>query len=136
VRYLLDTSTCIAHLRGGSPNLSDRLAGKGAESVLCSIVLSELLFGVERSASPAAERAKCKAFTSSFDSLPFDDDAASKAAQIRARLASAGTPVGPYDLLIAATAVSRGLIVVTCNVVEFERVSGLEVQNWNRAEDK
>ena len=133
MRYLLDTSTCIAHLRGGSPHLSERLAGNGAESVLCSIVLSELLFGVERSASPATERAKCEAFTSSFDSLPFDNDAASKAAQIRSKLASAGTPIGPYDLLIAAIAVSRGLILVTGNTSEFARVSDLQVENWNRA---
>lgn len=133
MRYLLDTSTCIAHLRGRSPGLSEQLAGNGAESVLCSIVMSELLFGVERSASPATERTKCEVFTSSFDSLPFDDDAASQAAEIRARLASAGTPIGPYDLLIAAIAVSRGLTVVTCNAAEFARVSGLRVENWDRA---
>ena len=65
-----------------------------------------------------------------FVSLPFDDAAASVYAIIRAHLESAGTPIGPYDLQIAAIALANGLTLVTHNTREFSRVPGLLLEDW------
>jgi len=69
-------------------------------------------------------------FLSRFVSLPFDEAAHIQAAQIRADLARVGTPIGPYDLLIAAIARAHSVILVTHNTREFERVAGLNLEDW------
>ena len=130
MKFLLDTSTCVAHLRGRWPRASDRLAAEAAESTLCSVVRAELLFGVLRSADPIGQRKTLDRFLGGVPSLGFDDAAAGHAGRIRAELAAAGTPVGPHDVLIAAIAMANGLIMVTCNTAEFERVKGLRVEDW------
>ncbi len=68
--------------------------------------------------------------TQQFASLPFDDGAAAIAGRVRAQLAVTGTPIGPYDLQIAAIALAHGLTVVTHNTKEFKRVAGLQVEDW------
>jgi tRNA(fMet)-specific endonuclease VapC len=82
-----------------------------------------------------AERARrvvpmLEAFFSVVATLPFDEADARAAAAIRAALKSRGRPIGAYDVLIAGTAVARGLVVVTSNLDEFERVSALQIENW------
>ena len=69
-------------------------------------------------------------FLNRFVSLPFDDQAQIHAAKIRADLADAGTPIGPYDLLIAAIALANNLILVTHSTKEFGRVHGLRIEDW------
>jgi len=133
VKYLLDTSTCIAHLRGRGSPVTARLLKHGADAVLCSVVLMELQYGVRRSKDPVAEQARCDAFTMRLHSLPLDDRGATEAARIRSGLAAVGTPIGPYDLLIAAIALANDLTLVTCNAGEFRRVAGLRVVNWQEA---
>lgn len=130
MKYLLDTSTCISHLRGRSPTVTDRLASETGKVALCSVVVSELVFGACRSVDPQTELAKVERFIAGFTSLPLDDAAASSAGRIRAVLSAAGTPIGPYDLLIAAIAVANGLALVTSNAAEFARVAGLAVEDW------
>ncbi len=100
------------------------------EIALCSIVLSELLYGVYRSGRPAENLRAIKEIQDRFISFPFDDDCAAASGQIRADLARAGTPIGPNDLMIAAIAVTNNLTVVTRNTREFERVAGLRLENW------
>lgn len=128
--FLLDTSTCIEHLRGRSPSVTARLAAEAANVALCSVVVSELLYGARRSVDPDQECRKMARFIAGFRSFPLDDAAAGEAAKIRSVLAAAGTPIGPYDLLIAAIAAVNGLVLVTCNMEEFARVPGLVVENW------
>ena len=130
MRFLLDSSTCVAHLRGRSPRVSERIEIHGPDLAVCSIVVAELVFCVHRSRSPTTERTRLDRFLDGLPSLPFDDAAAEHAAGIRSGLAAAGTPIGPYDLLIAATAVAHKLIVVSSNAAEFERVDGLMVEDW------
>jgi tRNA(fMet)-specific endonuclease VapC len=82
-----------------------------------------------------AERVKklapiLEAFFSTIATLPFDEADAQAAAAIRAALKTQGQPIGAYDVLIAGTGLARGLVVVTSNVSEFKRVSGLQVEDW------
>lgn len=130
MKYLLDTNTCIAHLRGRFPPLSKRLIDEGANIALCSVVVAEVLFGLHQGRHSDAQRARANTFLGAVVSLPFDNAAAIHAARLRAHLQRAGTPIGPYDLQIAAIALTHGLTVVTHNTREFQRVPGLAVEDW------
>jgi tRNA(fMet)-specific endonuclease VapC len=134
VTWLLDTNACVDYLRSRSGSkIADRLAERdAAEIVLCSVVRAELLFGALRSSRVAENLAKVQRFLSRFVSLPFDDSAAEAYGQIRADLAARGLTIGPNDLLIASIAQSRGLTLVTHNVDEFGRVSGLIIEDWQQ----
>jgi tRNA(fMet)-specific endonuclease VapC len=98
--------------------------------VLASIVVAELLFGALRSRDVAKNLADVRAFVSGFRSLDFGAAAAEEYAKIRADLAAKGTPIGPNDLLIAASALTNGLTLVTHNTSEFSRVMGLTLDDW------
>lgn len=129
--YLLDTNTCIRYLNGRSPAVLQRLQGLSPDEVLvCSVVRFELRYGALRSDHVEKTLAEQERFLSRFVSLPFDDAAQRHAAQIRADLARAGTPIGPYDLLIAAIALANDLTLVTHNTREFGRVAGLQIEDW------
>ncbi|MBN1285343.1 MAG: type II toxin-antitoxin system VapC family toxin [Anaerolineae bacterium] len=91
---------------------------------------AELYFGAMKSRSPQTSLLKQQAFVERFVSLPFDDAAAVVYGRIRAELERAGTPIGPNDLMIASIALANGLILVTHNVREFERVAGLQIDDW------
>ena len=132
MKYLLDTNACVAHLRsGGKSKVSQKLVSSSAgDVVLCSVVVAELLYGAKRSADVARNLAEVKRFVSGFVSIPFDDPAAGAAADVRASLATSGSPIGPYDLLIASTALTHRLTLVTHNTGEFGRVPGLLVEDW------
>lgn len=94
------------------------------------MVKFELVYGAMRSGNPTRNLAKQQEFLDYFVSLPFDDRAAKKAGDIRNHLAGLGTPIGPYDLLIAAIAIVNNLILVTHNTREFERVTELKLEDW------
>lgn len=97
---------------------------------ISTIVLTELLVGAEKSNRPAENRREIDRFTGRLIVLPFDDAAAAHAAEIRANLERAGRGIGGYDTLIADHARSQGLIVVTGNLREFNRVKGLRAEDW------
>lgn len=93
-----------------------------------SVVLHELFYGAHRSARVEANLARVYALR--FPVLDFDQADAEAAGRIRADLAARGTPVGPYDVLIAGQGLARDLTVVTRNVDEFRRVMGLRIEDW------
>ena len=99
-----------------------------ADLGLCSIVVHELFYGAykEQRTSETVDRLDGLAF----EVLEFDREDARITGELRARLARAGTPIGPYDVLIAGQALSRGLTVVTHNQGEFQRVAGLTIEGW------
>ncbi len=131
MRYLLDTNVCVVYLNGRSASVRDRLLATPAEEIaVCSVVKAELFYGAFRSNNPKRTSERQQAFLSRFVSLPFDDEGALLAGQIRAKLASAGTPIGSYDLQIAAIALANNLILVTHNTREFERIDELRVEDW------
>lgn len=132
--YLLDTNACIRLLNQAHPGIIRRFRERSpAEIALCSIVKAELLYGARRSRHMAANLRLLKQFFHPLVSLSFDDRCAEEAGQIRADLAAQGTPIGPNDLLIAATARAHDLVLVTHNAGEFSRVTGLRQEDWEAA---
>lgn len=131
MRYLLDTNVCVVYLNGRSQLVRDRLLATPTEEiVVCSAVKAELFYGAFRSNNPERTLERQQAFLSRFVSLPFEDEAALLAGQIRAKLAGAGTPIGSYDLQIAAITLANDLTIVTHNTREFKRVDGLQIEDW------
>lgn len=129
--YLLDTNACIRALNGSSAALVERLGEAGPSEIrLSSIVKAELIYGARRSRRVADNLRLLQRFFNAFVSLPFDDRCAEECGLIHADLARSGTPIGPNDILIAATARAHDLIVVTHNVREFSRVVGLQIEDW------
>ena len=134
MRYLLDTNVCVMYLNGRSMSLRNRLIATPIEDIaVCSVVKSELFYGAMRSTNPTKTLERQQEFLARFTSLPFEDKAALIFGQIRASLASAGTPIGAYDLQIAAIALANNLTLVTHNTQEFERVQGLQLEDWEVA---
>lgn len=133
MKYLLDANAWIAHFRQTSPNVTARLRTEPVSNIaLCSIVVEELHFGVLRSAAARrpANLALVMRVRQQYVSLPFDDLAAEKCAEVRAYLAGIGQPIGPNDCMIASCALTNGLILVTRNTKEFSRVPGLTLEDW------
>lgn len=128
--HLLDTDTCIAALRG-VPAAVEYLQRRSPEDCgISSVTAFELHAGVSKARSPATECAKLDRFLAFVGVSPFDDAAARAAGRIRAELHDAGTPIGPYDVLIAGHAVALGVTLVTGNVRAFRRVRGLQLESW------
>lgn len=130
LRYLLDTDICIYAIKHRPPAVRERLNQHAAHLAISSVTLAELLYGAEKSAQPAHNLQVVESFAARLSVLPFDARAAAHFGQIRAGLQQAGTPIGPYDLMIAAHARSQGLTLVSNNRGEFARVPGLLLDNW------
>jgi tRNA(fMet)-specific endonuclease VapC len=128
--YLLDTSVCIAAMRG-NPRIVRKLAACTPEDCAVSMVtVFELFAGVFRCNDPEGEGQKVSTFLKPFHLLPFDWDAALKTAEIRFLLEKAGNRIGPYDLQLSGQALSLDLALVTHNTGEFKRVAGLRLEDW------
>lgn len=130
LRYMLDTTLCIRVLRDRPAGLRERFNAEAAALCISSVTLAELLYGAEKSARPVETRHQVEGFAARLAVLPFDDAAAAHYGDIRAELERKGQVIGPYDLMIAGHARSRGLIVVTGNLGEFTRVAGLRAEDW------
>ncbi len=130
LRYLLDTNLCIRVLRDRPQGLRARFNANAEALGLSDVVLYELLYGAERSNDPPRIRREVEHFAGRLTVLPFDSEAAAHTAEIRGDLESRGCVIGPYDLMIAGHARSRGLVVVTGNLGEFQRVQGLRCEDW------
>jgi len=97
---------------------------------ISSVTLMELIYGAEKSTRPERNLLDVEGLAARLDVMSYDEIAATHSGQLRAELGKAGTPIGPYDQMIAGHARSRGLILVTNNTREFERVPGLRLDNW------
>lgn len=129
--YLLDTNICIYAMKNSFPNLSQKLFRVSpSEIFISSITVGELEYGCSKSRWGKRSRNVMNLFLAAYTILPFDQDDAVVFGRIRAELAKAGSPIGPYDIQIAAQCISRGLTVVTHNTGEFNRVPGLGVEDW------
>lgn len=131
-RYLLDTNVIIALMKDNT-HVTRRIQEVEAASLtLCAPVEAELWFGVARSDPQRQENNRQRLLTLLrwLPSLAFAGEATEQFGDIRAHLARLGTPIGPYDLQIAAIARAHDLTLVTRNVREFERVPGLRLENW------
>ena len=129
--YLLDTNICIYAIKGKFPTIADNLLSIDPDNIkISAVTVMELEYGAAKSNWSDRSREAIKAFLASFEILPFTDMDAAVCGQLRAELAVRGTPIGAYDIMIAAQSVSRGLIVVTYNTGEFSRVSGIVPEDW------
>jgi tRNA(fMet)-specific endonuclease VapC len=129
--YLLDTNVCVRYLNGRSVAIRERILTTNPQDIaVCSVVKFELFYGALRSNNPKRNLERQQEFLNRFISLPFDDVAATIASRIRAILATSGTPIGAYDVPIAAIALANNLTLVTHNTNEFIRVEGLQIEDW------
>ena len=134
--HCLDTNAAIAVLKGQPARLTERYRHAIAAGTvgLPAIALFELQYGVAKSDRRAANESRLIVFLSApIVVWPFDAEDAREAGDIRAALHKAGTPIGPYDILIAAQARRRGAVLVTANAREFARVPGLMTEDWGVA---
>jgi tRNA(fMet)-specific endonuclease VapC len=133
-RFMLDTDTCSYVVKRSHPALLKRLQAVPVADVCMSVVTkAELLYGVAVSPRRSQDGAALAAFLPYVDVLEFPEQAADHYADIRADLRKRGAMIGANDLFIAAHARAMGLTLVTNNTREFERVAGLDVENWTRA---
>ena len=130
MRYMLDTDICIYAINERPPKILQALREHHAEGLgVSAITASDLHFGVARTGSARNAQA-LRQFLAGLEVADFDAAAAETGGQVRAWLAAQGTPIGPYDSLIAAHAQALGVTLVTNNTREFERVPGLTLANW------
>src|SRR5215207_2858253 len=116
MKYLLDSNTCIRYINGRAPQIRSHMQPiLDSDIAVSTVTKGEMYAGSARSMTPQRSRAKQDVFFIRFTSLSFDERAADAFGRIRAHLESAGTPIGPYDMQIAAIAVVHGLILVTHN---------------------
>ncbi|MCL2146915.1 MAG: type II toxin-antitoxin system VapC family toxin [Synergistaceae bacterium] len=129
--YLLDTNICIYAITERSPKVISALKSHPIGEILLSVItLAELEYGASKSAHRDNNRLMLIGFASPFRILQFDDKDAEMFGMLRAYLERAGTPIGPYDLQIAAQALARNCVLVTNNVREFKKAPGLKIENW------
>ena len=127
---MLDTNIVSELARNPQGRVTEHIAKVGPDSICVSIVVAaELRFGCAKKGS-ARLTAQIEAILESMPVLALDARADAEYGRIRNELESAGTPIGPNDMLIAAHALASGAVVVTANIGEFDRVQGLRVENW------
>ena len=126
----MDTNTLIYYFKGQG-QIAKNFANVSPQEIgISRIVLFELQVGIAKSTSPAKRTQQLQQLLSRVNLVPFDRDSAVAAATIRAQLEQQGTPIGSLDVLIAGTALAFQATLVTHNVKEFSRVSGLAIADW------
>lgn len=130
LKYMLDTNICIFTIKNKPQQVRDAFNRHSGQLCISSVSLMELIYGAEKSASPERNLAVVEGLAARLEVMSYDELAATHTGQLRAELARNGTPIGPYDQLIAGHARSRGLIIVTNNRREFDRVAGLRIEDW------
>lgn len=133
LRYMLDTNICIYVIKNQLLGLRERFNQLAEQLCISSITLAELQYGAEKSGRRLENLRAVETFAARLEIRPFSSAAAVHYGQIRTSLERAGRPSGAYDMLIGAHARSEALVIVTNNVREFERVPGLQVENWVQA---
>jgi tRNA(fMet)-specific endonuclease VapC len=132
MRYLLDANAVIALLNDTTSPIARRIRRYAPRHVgVSAVVIHELYYGAFKSQRVDKNVARVDALQ--FPVLEFDQEDARQAGEVRAHLGSKGTPIGPYDVLIAGQAKARKLTLVTHNTTEFQRVPGLKVEDWKGA---
>lgn len=132
MRYLLDANAIIALLNDTTSPIARRIRRYAPRDIgISAVVMHELYYGAFKSQRVEKNVARVDALQ--FPVLELDQDDARQAGEVRAYLASRGTPIGPYDVLMAGQAKARKLILITHNTTEFARVPGLKVEDWKAA---
>jgi tRNA(fMet)-specific endonuclease VapC len=133
--YLLDTCVVSDFVKGEQNTLKQLKSISPTDIFISSLTVMEVKYGLAINPQKAIKiQPLIEPFLTSITVLPFNSQEAEKAAEIRGILKIAGSPIGAYDVLIAATALSHNYIIVTSHVREFQRVPNLQIENWRRCE--
>lgn len=132
LKYLLDTNIVIYTMKNRPRQVKRHFQQHDGRMAISTVTLGELVFGAEHSQQVERNLADIEAMAARLEVLPFDNRAAYHFGHIRADLYRSGQPIGPYDMMIAGQARAMGLVLVTNNVREFERVPGLILEDWSR----
>jgi tRNA(fMet)-specific endonuclease VapC len=127
---MLDTNIAIYTLKSKPASVRSAFERHAGEMCLSTVTLGDLIYGAEKSTQVERNLAVIEGLAARLEVCPFDVRAAMHFGQIRAELARSGQIIGPYDMMIAGHARALGLILVSNNLREFERVPGLRLQNW------
>ena len=130
LKYMLDTNIVIYTMKNRPQQVRKRFKQHKDQMCISSVTLGELIFGAEHSQQVERNLTDIEAIVARLEVLPFDNKAAYHFGQIRAALYNIGKPIGPYDMMIAGQTRASGLILITNNIKEFERVPGLILENW------
>lgn len=130
LKYMLDTNMVIYTIKNRPAKVREVFKTYSGLMSISAVTLGELIFGAEKSGQTERNLADIEGLTARLEVLPFDGPAATHFGQLRAELSKIGKMIGPYDQMIAGHARSLGLILVTNNLREFERVPGLRLENW------
>ena len=130
MKYVLDTNTLIYFFKGQGNVPQRLLATPPTEIGIPTIVLYELEVGIAKSKSPQKRKAQLQDLMSLVHVLPFGQAEAKWAAAIRVKLEKEGLPIGPYDVLIAASALANNCALIAHNQEEFGRIQGLKIEDW------
>ena len=131
MKYMLDTNICIYLIKQQPREVIDKFQGIApGEIAISSVTVAEMMYGVGKSQHKERNKSALESFLAPLEMVDFDFKAAQHYGVIRAHLEKMGTPIGAYDLMIAAHALSLGLILVTNNEREFQRIPNLIVENW------
>ena len=133
MRCMLDTNICIYLIKRAPANVLARLEKmRVADVAVSAITVSELEYGVEKSAFPARNRIALAQFLTPLDVVPYTAEAAYRYGCLRSLLEARGQVIGSLDMLIAAHALSLHCVLVTNNEAEFCRIEGLQIENWTK----
>lgn len=130
LKYMLDTNICIFTMKNKPQYVREVFKAHHGQLSISTVTLMELIYGAEKSTNQARNLAEVEGFAARLEVLKYDQDAAAHTGQLRAELSKSGMTIGPYDHMIAGHARSQGLILVTNNLREFNRVPGLRVEDW------
>jgi len=130
LKYMLDTNIVIFTIKNRPAHVREAFKRHQGQMCISTVTIGELVYGAERSTQIERNLTNLEGFLARIEVAPFDLPAATHFGQVRAELYRIGTPIGPYDMMIAGHARSLGLTLVTNNLREFERVPGLRIEDW------
>ena len=129
--YLLDTNICIYIIKNKYIEIAKKISKVGIENIsVSSITIAEMEYGIAKSSRPQEAESKLYEFLVPFTIVDFNTNSARYYGKIRNELNAKGTPIGSMDLMIASIAMASEMKIVTNNVKEFERIPGLQIENW------
>ena len=127
---MLDTDTCRFLIRGGGERLQSQVRKHAGSLCVSAMTSAELRYGALKKGSPRIMES-VSFLLDLLPSVPWGEDAAERYAEIRVALESAGTPIGHMDMLIAASALAEGCVLVSRNTAHFSRIPGLVIEDWS-----
>ncbi|MBU0465269.1 MAG: type II toxin-antitoxin system VapC family toxin [Proteobacteria bacterium] len=131
MNFLIDTNICIYIMNKRPPEVIHRFKNADVGQIgISTITVSELNYGASKSQLQKQNFKRLEEFLAPFEIIPYDQDASHYYGAIRCQLENQGNIIGPLDLLIAAHALSKDLILVTNNEKEFKRIKALKVESW------